>query len=147
MYNGLLHAHSGLRWLVLLFLFIAIAKCLSGWLGNKEFSEGDRKMALFGMMFSHIQWLIGLGLYFISPKVSFQEGFMKIAHLRFFAVEHMVMMFLAVILITIGYSTAKRSSTDLAKHKKVAIFYGIGLLVILAAIPWPFREGLGGGWF
>jgi len=56
------------------------------------------------------------------------------------------MMILAIILITVGYSTAKRAGTSLAKHKKIAIYYGIGLLLILASIPWPFR-GLGAGWF
>ncbi len=146
MYSGLVHAHSGLRWLVLIFLILALVKGISGWMGNKEYTEGDRKMALFAMVFTHIQLLLGLGLYMISPKVSFAEGVMKNAAARFYTVEHFSMMILAIILITIGYSTAKRTSEALGKHKKIAIWYGIGLLIILAAIPWPFR-GLGGGWF
>lgn len=147
MYSGLQHAHSGLRWLVLIFLVIALVKGISGWMGNKNYTEGDRKMALFALIFTHIQLLLGLGLYFISPKVSFHEGFMKETIFRFYGVEHMSMMILAIILITVGYSTAKRAGTDLAKHKKIAIWYGIGLLLILASIPWPFREALGGSWF
>lgn len=146
MYNGLLHAHSGLRWLALLFLILALVKGISGWMGQKEYTEGDRKMALFALIFTHIQLLLGLALYFISPKVTFEAGFMKNALTRFYSVEHIVMMILAIILITIGYSTAKRAADGLAKHKKIVIFYGIGLLIILAAIPWPFR-GLGAGWF
>ena len=146
MYSGLVHAHSGLRWLVLLFLIIALVKGVSGWMNNKAYTEGDRKMALFALIFTHVQLLLGLWLYFISPKVSFEEGFMKMPMLRFFSVEHMSMMLIAIILITIGYSTAKRAATGLAKHKKIAIFYGLGLLIMLLSIPWPFR-GLGAGWF
>ena len=146
MYNALVHTHSGLRWLVLIFLILALVKGISGWRGNKEYTEQDRKMALFAMTFVHIQFLIGLWLYFISPKVSFVEGFMKDAIYRFFSVEHLAGMVIALVLITIGYSSAKRAGTALAKHKKIAIWYGIGLLLILASIPWPFR-GVGGAWF
>ena len=146
MYSGLVHAHSGLRWFVLIFLVLALVKCISGWMGNKEFVEGDRKTALFALIFTHVQLLLGFGLYYISPKVSFAEGAIKVALTRFYTVEHMSMMVLAVILITVGYSTSKRAATSLAKHKRVAIWYGLGLLIILAAIPWPFR-GLGAGWF
>jgi membrane protein DedA with SNARE-associated domain len=98
------------------------------------------------LIFTHIQLLIGFGLYFISPKVSFEDGVMENAVIRFFTVEHMSMMIIAIALITIGFSTAKRMEDAVAKHKRVAIMYGIGLAIILASIPWPFR-GLGAGWF
>jgi len=71
---------------------------------------------------------------------------MENALLRFYTVEHMSMMIVAIILITIGFSTAKRLEDAVAKHKRVAIMYGIGLVIIIASIPWPFRE-LGAGWF
>jgi len=67
MYNGLLHAHSGLRWLVLLFLLVALFKGISGWMGEKEYTEGDRKMALFALIFTHVQLLLGIVMYYISP--------------------------------------------------------------------------------
>ncbi len=146
MYNGLLHAHSGLRWIVLALLVAAIIKAFSGWKGNSQFTEGDRKLALFTLIFTHIQLLLGLWLYFISPKVAFVEGFMKDSVLRFYSVEHITLMLIAIILITVGFSAAKRASEDAARFKKIAVYYLIGLLVILAGIPWPFRE-LGAGWF
>jgi hypothetical protein len=146
MYQGLLHVHSGLRWILLVLLVWAIYKSISGWMGKREYQKSDRLSALFALIFTHIQLLIGLGLYFKSPKVRFEPGMMGDSFLRFYTVEHMSMMIIAIILITVGFSTAKRMTDAVAKHKRVAITYGIGLLIILASIPWPFR-GLGAGWF
>ncbi len=146
MYNGLLHAHSGLRWLALLFIIWALIQAVSGFTGKREYSKTDRTSALLAMIFCHIQLLVGLMLYFISPKVTFAEGMMKNDVLRFFTVEHILMMAIGIALITIGFSSAKKIEEAIAKHKKVMIFYSIGLLIILAGIPWPFRN-LGAGWF
>lgn len=146
MYEGLLHAHSGLRWIVLVLIVWALFKSTTGWAGKKDYQKSDRLAALLALIFTHIQLLIGLALYFISPKVSFQSGVMESQLLRFYTVEHMSMMIIAIALITIGFSTAKRLSDSVAKHKRIAIMYGIGLVIILASIPWPFR-GLGAGWF
>lgn len=146
MYNGLLHAHSGLRWILLVLIVWAIIKAISGWTGQKEYQKSDRLAALLALIFTHIQLLIGLGLYFISPKVKFESGIMESSLLRFYTVEHITMMIVAIALITFGFSSAKKLEASLAKHKRVAITYGIGLLIMIASIPWPFR-GLGAGWF
>ncbi|MEX0720613.1 MAG: cytochrome B [Balneolaceae bacterium] len=145
MYNALLHAHSGIRWIVLVLIIWALVQAVSGWYGKKEYSKTDRFSALFAMIFTHIQLLIGLVLFFISPKVAFVEGMMGDSIMRFFTVEHTLMMIIAIALITAGFSTAKRTIDATAKHKKIAVYYGFGLLIMLAAIPWPFR-GLGAGW-
>lgn len=146
MYTGLLHAHSGLRWIVLVLIVWALFKAISGWTGQKEYQKSDRLSALLALILTHIQLLIGLALYFISPKVSFEAGVMESSVLRFYTVEHIVMMIVAIGLITFGFSSAKRLEVSLDKHKRVAITYGIGLLIMIASIPWPFR-GLGTGWF
>lgn len=146
MYTGLLHAHSGLRWIVLVLIVWALIKAISGWTNKKDYQKSDRLSALLALIFTHIQLLIGLGLYFISPKVSFESGVMESTLLRFYTVEHITMMIIAIALITFGFSSAKRMEASLAKHKRVAVTYGIGLLIIIASIPWPFR-GLGTGWF
>ncbi|MFP8488951.1 cytochrome B [Gracilimonas sp. Q87] len=146
MYTGLLHAHSGLRWILLVLIVWAIIKAISGWMGQKEYQKSDRIAALLALIVTHIQLLIGLVLYFISPKVSFESGVMESTLLRFYTVEHITMMIIAIALITFGFSSAKRLEASLAKHKRVAITYGIGLLIMIASIPWPFR-GLNTGWF
>lgn len=147
LYNILAHAHSGLRWLVLLFLVLAVAQAFSRWRSNTWSPADPPRSTLLAFIFTHVQLLLGLVLYFISPKVQFTSETMGNALLRFYTVEHLSMMLLAIILITIGYARAKRQRGMAASHRTVFVFYGIGLLLILASIPWPFRTALGGGWF
>jgi cation transport ATPase len=148
MYTGLLHLHSFLRYAVLFFLLLAVIKSFSGWLGKKPYTAADNKLSLITIIVVHVQLLVGLGLYFISPLV--QTGnmaeAMKDKVFRFFTVEHSAMMLAAVVLITVGRSLSKRAANDLAKHKKTAFFFLIGLIIILLAIPWPFSS-VARGWF
>lgn len=146
MYEGLTHAHSGLRWIVLALLVWAMYRAFTGWKTQRDYEKSDRLSALFALIFTHLQLLIGLVLYFISPKVTFTSGMMGDSVARFYAVEHISMMIIAIALITFAFSSAKRMSESIDKHKRIAIYYGIGLVIMLASIPWPFRE-LGAGWF
>jgi len=145
MYNGLLHAHSGLRWIA---LFLIIATIIISFTSkNKPYSATEKKLGLFSLISVHIQLIIGFILYLgVSPKITFPEGFMKDPILRFLHMEHLVGMLLAIALITIGYSKAKRKTEDSAKRKTIRTFFILGLVIILAMIPWPFR-GMGNGWF
>jgi glucan phosphoethanolaminetransferase (alkaline phosphatase superfamily) len=147
MYKILTSAHSGWRWIVLILLIAAIGKVFMGWRKKSEFTAGDKKLAMFAMIAFHIQWTFGLVLYFISPKVAFVEGFMKNSMLRFYAMEHIVAMTIAFVLITIGHSKSKKETDGTLKFKKIFWFYFIAFIIILASIPWPFRTALGGGWF
>lgn len=141
----LVKAHGGLRWLVLAFLLAAIIK--SAMSGNSgQYPASNRKLALFGLIFLHIQLVIGLVLYFQSQtvKLALQDmgAAMKDPYLRFWAVEHISMMLLAVVAGTIGYSRAKRKNDAGAKNRTVLIYYTLALILIVAAIPWPFREAI-----
>ena len=136
------HLHSGLRWVVLILLIWAIANAFSA----KHFEKKHKMVNLFAMVTLHIQLVIGLIQYFTSAKVQFSEGWMKEPLLRFYGMEHLAGMLLAIILITIGYSKAKRKESDADKFKVIRLFYSIGLIIILLSIPWPFRANLGGGW-
>lgn len=146
MFNILKHAHSGLRWLVLALLIYAIFNAFTKWQSGKSFEEKDRKINLFAMISVHIQILLGFALYFMSPRVQFIAETMKDSVLRFFAVEHLVMMLIAAILITIGNAMSKKGTDDASKFKKTFIYFLLGLIVIIVAIPWPFR-GFGNAWF
>ena len=143
-YSILQHSHSGLRWLVLVFLVLAIMNAYNAWKSNTSVWPTHKKTLLFALIFTHLQIVLGLILYFISPKVIFAGSSMKDAASRFFLVEHSLGMVIAATLITIGYSKAKRSLSG--GGKSVFMYYLIGLLVILISIPWPFRN-LGGAWF
>jgi hypothetical protein len=146
MLTALQHTHSGFRWIVLILLVSAAFKALMKWRSNAPFTEGDRKLNLFTMIAAHVQLLVGLVLYFISDKVDFSGEAMKVPITRFFTAEHSVMMLLAIVLITLGYSKSKKATEDASKLKTAFTYFFIALMVLLAGIPWPFR-GFGSGWF
>jgi hypothetical protein len=146
MLNIFQHTHSGFRWIVLVLLVAATFKALIKWRSNAPFTEGDRKLNLFTMTAAHLQLVLGLILFFISDKVSFSEQTMKTPITRFFTVEHSVMMLLAIVLITMGYSKSKKATDDTRKFRIAFLYFFIALLILLAGIPWPFR-GFGSGWF
>jgi len=139
----LTHTHSGLRWVVLGLLVYAIINALRK---KNTYEKSDRLLNMFTMVSLHIQLVIGLILYFTSSKVSFVEGWMKSPSLRFYGMEHILVMIIAIVLVTIGHGKAKRALDVTKKHKTIILYYSIGLLLILASIPWPFRN-LGAGWF
>ncbi|MBN2805472.1 MAG: hypothetical protein JXR22_02355 [Prolixibacteraceae bacterium] len=145
-YTIIKHSHSGLRWLVLIALLGLVVVTIAQLAGKKQYSESTRKLSLFSLIFSHVQFLVGLVLYFLSPKVIFAGESMKNALLRFFLVEHIGLMVIALVLITMGYSKAKRALSREAKLKKTLLYYGLGLLLILLAIPWPWQQ-YGAAWF
>ena len=150
MYNALLHSHSGLRWIALFLLVFAIFNAYRSQ-ASGEYLKKDKMINLFAMIILHIQLLIGFGLYFISPKVAFVEGWMSSetagGMYRFYGVEHFVGMILAIAIITMGRSKAeKKLKGTRNKHRKIMVSYTIGLLLILISIPWPFREALHAAW-
>lgn len=145
--NFLVHAHSGLRWIALILLVAAIINA-----GLKLKSGGylkkDKMLNLFAMVVLHVQFLIGLALYFMSGRVNMGEGWMKNPMFRFFGMEHFIGMLLAIVLITIGRRKAENATNDSKKHRTVLVWYLIGFILILAFIPWPFRQNLGiESWF
>jgi len=148
MYTVLKHLHSGLRYIVLLLLIIAVLSALSGWLGKKNYTEGNRKLNLFAMISAHVQLLVGLVLYSVSAMVSFSDmaTVMKTPNLRYWTVEHVSMMVLAIVLITIGHAKSKKGTDPVAKHRSVAVCYLIALVVILAAIMMAVGKGLISFW-
>ena len=139
------HTHSGLRWLLLIFLILAIAGAWSKWSKKETYPSG--KMPLLAFIFTHLQLLFGFALYATSPKVQFAAGVMKDSQLRFFTVEHISLMLIAIILITLGYMKAKKQAPEAQAHKTIFTYYLIGLIIMLISIPWPFRTALGAGWF
>jgi len=144
--NGLIHAHNGFRWLVVLFLVMAIIKSFSGWKNNKSFDKSDNLIALLLLSFTHIQFILGLVVYFMSGKLASIGESMKDGALRFWSLEHGLLMIIAIALITIGRVSSKKAATDVLKHKKGVIFYSVAFLIILwAGLIKPFL--LGKPWF
>ncbi len=147
----LLMIHSILRWVILILILVAIFRSFGA--GSKPFTDGHKKNGLFLMISCDIMLLIGLIQWFTGGfglKAIQNNGMgavMKDGVMRFFAVEHLLMMIIAIILVHVGYSFSKKNISDAKKHTKTTLFYILALLVMLAAIPWPFREaGMGRGW-
>ena len=137
----LTHAHSGLRWVAIILLVLAIANAFTA----KTYEKKHKMINLFAMITLHTQLLIGLAQYFFtSKKVFFGENWMTESKgmYRFFGMEHLIGMLAAIVVITIGRKLAEKQESDLAKHKKIRTYYIIGFILILAFIPWPFRENL-----
>ncbi|HUR67533.1 MAG TPA: hypothetical protein VMZ03_14365 [Chitinophagaceae bacterium] len=152
MYKGMLHLHSVLRWIIFVLLLIGLFKSLAD--RNKVFTAGHKKVGLFLLIAADVMFVVGLYQWFVgdwglkSIQNNGMSVVMKNPMLRFFAIEHLILMLIAISFIHIGYSYSKKNISDSMKHKRTLLFYGLALLIILIAVPWPFRiVGAGRTWF
>ncbi len=141
MYSILKNIHSYWAYFVLLVLILCIFNAITGKINGKDFESRDLRLSLFGLIFSHLQLLIGLILYFVSPWFDQWSnlgmgGVMKDAQTRLFLVEHPFTNILAIALITIGWSVQKQQSDPSKKFLRIALLYGLGLLLLMSRIPW-----------
>jgi len=138
----LLFVHSWMRYLVLLALLAALYRAYAGWLGNKTFSPFDEQLRHTTATIAHIQLIFGVWLYLVSPiSTFFLHHFNEALHVRevrFFGMEHALVMLFAILLISIGSARAKRQHRDREKFRTVALWYSATLFLMLAAIPWEF---------
>jgi len=141
MYNGLLHLHNLLRWVILILLLVAMFQAFMK-------NAGIKKSTLFLMIAAHTtlvlglyQWLAGrYGLF--TAELPAGTTMMKDKYYRFFQMEHPVMMLIAVILITIARRKAKALN-----YKAVSILLLVTLIILAVTVPWPFRDTVGRPWF
>ncbi|QKZ13578.1 hypothetical protein [Spirosoma sp. KUDC1026] len=142
MYSILLVLHSYWRWMVLLSLVYGIYRGVRGFSGSVPFTKFDNLLRHTTATIAHVQLILGYLLYFNSPLVSYFRSHYteasKNATVQFFGLTHVLLMTVAIVLITIGSSAAKRQPTDQAKFRTMTIWFALALLVIFAAIPWPF---------
>ena len=139
MYTGLQHTHSGLAYLALLALVLVIIWALVGALSGRDFQEKDRKIALIAFILCHIQLLVGLILYFVSPLgYSLLAGGVAMADAtaRLTALEHPLINILAIVLVSVGFIRAKKLESSTAKFRSIYMMYAVGLVLILSRIPW-----------
>jgi hypothetical protein len=143
--NILLLLHSITRYLVLIGLLGVILNSLVGMIQNKPFGKMEDKSSLWLFIFTHTQLLLGLILYFVSSKVSFSSESFKPGNemLRYWLVEHSLMMLIAIVLITVARVTMKKLPTDSAKHKRLFIFNALALLIIIVSISMSGRGFFG----
>lgn len=138
METGMLHLHSILRWLVLILLLVSIGQTFSR-------RPSIRSSSLWLLICAHTSFLVGLylliaGRYGIMKGLPEGVSLMKDKFFRFFWIEHPLMMLIAIILITVARGKAKKLN-----YSSTGWLLLIALLLILAAIPWPFRDIVGQG--
>lgn len=140
MYNTLLFIHSWLRWIILALAVVVLVKSLMGWLNKGNYTKGDNALSASFVGFMHLQLLLGLVLYFVYSPITTNAmknmgAAMKTPAVRYWAVEHIMMMILAVVIAQIGRSRAKKIQDAVRKHKVSFIFFAIAILLILSRIP------------
>lgn len=144
MYNFIKEAHSGWAYVVLILLLIAFVNALIGFSSNKQFTAKDRKISLFALIASHIQLLLAMFLYFLSPYYATMKeiGMGEVmknsenSDLRLYLIEHPMINIISIILITVGWSKHKKAIAEKAKFKSIWLMYLIALILILSRIPW-----------
>jgi len=140
MYTGLKHLHSFMPYLLLTVLVLALIKSFIAYRKNQAHTEAHRKNGLMVLIIAHIQLTLGCILYFVSPMskagLSDMGAAMKDSTLRLYALEHPLMMILAIVFITMAYSKSKKDIADSLKHKVKWVYYLIALVLILSRIPW-----------
>lgn len=142
MYTAIQHLHSAWAYLVVILVLVTVVNAIIGLIGKRNFGARDFRISLFTLIVAHFQLVIGLVIFFVSPKILwFSDGvekssIMKDSMTRLLNLEHPLMMIIALVLITMGYSLHKRRPTSGSKFKVLLTFNLIALALILARIPW-----------
>jgi len=142
MYIYLLSIHSVFRWLVLAGLVYSVYRAWRGYQGGLAFSAADNSLRHWTATLAHIQLLLGFVLYFNSPLVQYflsdTRNAVKQPELLFFGILHIGLMFISVVVLTIGSALAKRRESDRDKYRTMLFWFSAALLLIFIAVPWPF---------
>ena len=144
MYSAVLLLHSWLRWVVILMGLLAVARAIGATRSRRAWLPSDERFCRIFLGVLDLQFLLGLLLYFIwSPLTRAAlgdfSGAMKDPLMRFWAVEHWAGMLIGLALAHVGMTRARKAATDALRHRRIAIFFLLALLAILASIPWPGR--------
>jgi hypothetical protein len=151
MYTVFLAIHNILRWIVIILAAIALVRAYLGWFGRRDWTETDRKVGIFFASAVDTQLLLGLILYFFlspvtRPIFSNFNLAMQNPETRFFGLEHILWMVMAVFLVHVGNVLSRRADLPSKSHMAAALWYTLAVVLILVAIPWtrPLFPGLGG---
>ena len=144
MYEKVLALHNVLRWVALLMVLWVFVRAVRGTTGGRQFTLADKSVSRFATIAVDVQLLAGLTLYFVSPivKSAFQDfgAAMKEKEQRYFAVEHALVMLIAVACVHIGKVTASKANSDAARHRRTMVWFGIALALMALRTPWPFTS-------
>lgn len=152
MHDLVLTLHSLVRWAIVLVGVVAVARAWMGWRGNRLWAQLDDRLGVIFTSVMDLNLLLGLLLYFVLSPITTSAlrdmgAAMSTSYLRFFTVEHTLVMLIAVVVAHVGRSRSKKAADDRGKFKQAAIFFTVAMALVLLAIPWPFLSaGAGRGW-
>lgn len=139
MHTLLATLHSYNRYLILAALLFVLFRAFSGWLTRRPYEKIDNTASLVLVSLAHLQLLIGLIMWGFTSAWT-QTAFanmglaMKDPNQRYWAVEHLVAMLIAIVLIQLGRTFAKKTPDQTAKHRKTAIYTAIAALIIVVTL-------------
>ncbi|MBI3050698.1 MAG: hypothetical protein HYY76_20600 [Acidobacteria bacterium] len=141
MYLLTLALHSLLRWVALVFGALVVGRAFGGARSRRDWTPADDRAGLWLVIVLDVQLLLGLALYLgLSPitRIAFEDfgAAMGNSALRFWAVEHIFGMLLAVALAHVGRVRIRRAAAA-RRHRMAVIFFGLALVAVLVTIPWP----------
>jgi hypothetical protein len=141
MYEATLFLHSLLRWVVVLTALIAVGRAVRGWSGRRPWTPADAAAARWFVMAMTGQFVLGVLLWAaLSPYgaagFSDMAATMKDPTRRFWAVEHVTMMIVALGVAHVGAARVRKATEDVRRHRSASIFFGLALVLVLVAIPW-----------
>jgi hypothetical protein len=139
METGINHLHSLLRWVALIVILVALAQSFKGMTRRLDYTAKHNRWSLITLIVFHLQLVLGLALYFLRGWYN-QLGEMSNAVARYWSLEHLVGMLIAIALVTVGRINTKKAINGPMKHKRQFWFFLIALIIVLLNMPWPFRE-------
>lgn len=134
MYSFIIDLHSVWRYIILVLLLIVLFKSLAGWIKKQGFEKIDIVLSRLLLISVHFQFLFGIVLYSLSDVVQFNENTMKNEVIRYWTVEHIFMMLLSVVLITLGYIKSKKDIDSAKRHKILFLYTFISTIIIFTAL-------------
>jgi hypothetical protein len=140
MYTIVLVIHSWVRWIAL------IAGVGTTYAALRRQDSTAEHWALAAVTALDLQMLLGLLLYFVvSPNMKeilahFGDA-MKDPAARFYAVEHITGMLLAIVAAHIGRVLMRKAPTPEARSKRLLYTFGISTILMIISMPWPGRPG------
>jgi hypothetical protein len=148
LYILFLTLHNLARWVVVGVAVWTLVRAFRGWSGKRAWEKSDDRAGMLFTSMMDTQLLLGLILYFFfspaTPQVAANfSAAMSSPFTRFFGFEHVLMMVLAAVVAHVGRVMARKGKTDLAKHRAAALWFSVTVLIILAAIPWPWMAYYG----
>ena len=140
-YGVVLYIHSVLRWAVVAAGLYAAARAWRGRLGGHAWLRADKTAGRIFVSLADLQLLVGVVLYgLFSPVVAGAmvrpELVAGSRGLRFWIFEHPTAALVAIVLAHIGFMKARKGGP--LAHRDASLYYTLALLIMLAAIPWPF---------